>query len=129
MPVTANKLFRINVSTDNLTATLSLNGDVPPSGVSAEQIEKEITDLGIQIDEQSKKNIAQFAATSARKSYGHRPFLLPSLNPFHNIKGGTASADTNYNIVLIYHTFHLPGKNLVKRVIIGNGSNNRGVCG
>jgi len=87
MSVTANKLFRINVSKDNLTATLSLNGEVPPSDVSTEQIEKEITDLGIQIDEQSKKNIAQFAAELAQQKIPEVIVAAQGTPPQHDQNG------------------------------------------
>lgn len=87
MPVTANKLFRINVSNDKLTATLSLNGDAPPSAVSAEQIEKEIADLGIRIDEQGKKNIAQFAAELAQQKTPEVVVAAQGVPPKHDQNG------------------------------------------
>ncbi len=87
MPVTANKLFRINVSNDKLTATLSLNGDAPPSDVSAEEIEKEITNLEIRIDEQSKKNIAQFAAELAQQEAPEVVVVAQGAPPQHDENG------------------------------------------
>ncbi len=87
MPVTANKLFRVNVSNDKLTATLSLNGDVSPSGVSAEEIEKEITDLEIRIDEQGKKNIAQFAAELAQQEVPEVVVVAQGTPPQHDENG------------------------------------------
>ena len=87
MPVTANKLFRINVSNDKLTATLSLNGDVSPSTVSAEQIEKEIADLGICIDKQGKKNIAKFAAELEQQKAPEVTIAAQGVPPKHDQDG------------------------------------------
>ena len=87
MPVTANKLFRINVSNDKLTATLSLNSDVSPSDVSAEEIEKEITNLEIRIDEQGKKNIAQFAAELAQQEAPEVVVVAQGVPPQHDENG------------------------------------------
>ena len=87
MPVTTNKLFRINVSEDKLTATLSLNGDVSLSDVSAEEIEKEITDLEILIDEQGKKNIAQFAAELAQQEVPEVVAVAHGTPPQHDENG------------------------------------------
>jgi len=66
MPVTASKLFRVAVSKDRLTATLTLNGPEPPdAGASAEEILAELKTLGLVGDDRSRQAIERFAAAVA----------------------------------------------------------------
>jgi len=68
MPLTANKLFKVNISEDRLLATMSLNGQAPPAyTVTVDDILDELKLLKIAVDDQGKKNIVAFAGQLANQ--------------------------------------------------------------
>ncbi len=83
MPLTANKFFKVNISKDEFTATLSLNPALPAETLPPEEIVKEVSDLGIVLDDQGKKTIADFAQALGQEAppesvviaQGHAPAL------------------------------------------------------
>ncbi len=87
MPLTANKLFKINVSNDQLMATLTVNGETPPGALPAEQIETEIADIGIVVDEQGKKDIAEYALALAESRIPEAIVVARGAAPVHDQNG------------------------------------------
>ena len=65
MPLTANKILKVSVSEDKLTAKLTLNKGATASSLTSEQIESEVGGLGIRINDQGRANIAEFATQCA----------------------------------------------------------------
>ena len=64
---TASKIIKVNVTDNNLTALVALNGDVVTETLTAEQITTEVGDLGIVIDEAGAKNIEHLAKIMAEE--------------------------------------------------------------
>lgn len=87
MPVTESKTFRINVSTDKLTATLSVNGTSPPGAYTPKQIIEEVSALGINIDEQSEKNLDEFCKTLAESTMPEPMVIAQGTPPVHAKNG------------------------------------------
>jgi uncharacterized protein (DUF342 family) len=67
MPLTANKLFMVNISNDKLIATLSLHTADPPDNMTCEEIFNQISGMKITLDEEGKKAVADFVAKLAGK--------------------------------------------------------------
>ena len=64
---TASKIIKVNVTDNNLSALMALNGEVVTDTLTAEQITAEVRDLGIIIDEAGARNIEQFAQVMAEQ--------------------------------------------------------------
>ena len=62
MPLTANKLFMVNISNDKLTATLSLHTAELPEKTSSEEILSQISGMKIIMDDNGKKTVENFIA-------------------------------------------------------------------
>ena len=67
MPLTADKLFRVNISSDELTATLSLNMEGNTSAVTADSIISDLRAITIAMDRIDKGACEKFAAELADK--------------------------------------------------------------
>jgi hypothetical protein len=67
MPLTANKLFMVNISNDKLVATLSLHATEPPDKTSFEEILNQIGGMKITLDDEGKKAVEDFVAQLTRK--------------------------------------------------------------
>ncbi len=67
MPLTANKLFMVNISNDKLIATLSLHTADPPDNMTCEEIFNQISGMKITLDDEGKKAVADFVAKLAGK--------------------------------------------------------------
>jgi len=87
MPLTANKLFRVQISDDRLLATLSLNGDVPPANVSAENIISEIQILKIVISQEGTQAISKFADALNQQQVPNPIVIARGTAPEHDQNG------------------------------------------
>lgn len=67
MPLTASKKFKIAISQDQMTATLSVNGEALPVEVSVDGLVKELKELGLKLSESAKKAIPEYIATILAK--------------------------------------------------------------
>ena len=88
MPLTENKLLKINVSDDRLTATMALaNTSVPAESLSAEQIIAEVAGLDIVLDDEAEKNIAEFATALAEEQIPEPIVIARGTPPQHDENG------------------------------------------
>ncbi len=87
MPLTANKLFRVQISDDRLVATLSLNGDVPPASISVDDIIAEIKILKIEISEDGSKAISDFAEALNQQQIPEPIVVAHGTAPEHDKNG------------------------------------------
>ncbi|MBN2063731.1 MAG: hypothetical protein JW745_02930, partial [Sedimentisphaerales bacterium] len=67
MPLTASKKFKIAISQDQMTATLSINGDSLPADVTIESLTNELNDLKLKISEKGKVAIQTFVSDIQKK--------------------------------------------------------------
>ncbi|MBN1846709.1 MAG: DUF342 domain-containing protein [Sedimentisphaerales bacterium] len=95
MPVTESKLFRIQISHDRLTATLSVNGDSLPPACTAGKIEAEIQPFKLFLNEEGRANIIAFAAKLAEHAMPQPMVIAQGDPPVH---------DENGQIELLYKT-------------------------
>ncbi|MCP4709423.1 MAG: DUF342 domain-containing protein [Planctomycetes bacterium] len=87
MPLTANKLFRVTVSNDNLTATLSLNLEAPPGAISAEEILSQVEELGILVDDDGQKNIEVLSEAFTQEETPEPIVIARGTPPQNDTKG------------------------------------------
>ncbi|MBN1765138.1 MAG: DUF342 domain-containing protein [Sedimentisphaerales bacterium] len=87
MPLTESKIYRVNVSSDALTATLSVNGDTPPDGPIAEDIIKEVGVLGIIVDEQGTRNIEAYVSALNKNQIPEPIIIAQGTPPTHDKNG------------------------------------------
>ncbi len=67
MPLTASKKFKIAISQDQMTATLSVNGDSLPADVTIESLLSELNDLKLKVSEKGKLAIQAFVSDIQKK--------------------------------------------------------------
>ncbi len=60
MPLTASKRFKLAISQDQLTATLAVNGDSLPQGITAKEILTEVTEVGIRVSQEKATLLDEF---------------------------------------------------------------------
>ena len=87
MPLTANKIFRVSVSSDNLTATLSLNIETPPGAISTEEILAQVEELGIVVDDEGKKNLEMLTEAFTRDEMPEPAVIARGVPPQNDKKG------------------------------------------
>lgn len=87
MPLTANRLFKLHVTNDALTATLMLNANTLPTPQSPDEIAAEIAALGIILDDDSYKAIAQFAKTLEKNEIPEPTVIARGKTPVHEKNG------------------------------------------
>lgn len=87
MPVTESKTFRINVSKDRLTATLSVNTASPPGAYTPKQIAEEVSALDITIDEQGNLNLEEFCKKLAENTMPEPVVIAQGTPPVHAKNG------------------------------------------
>ncbi len=93
MPLTANKKYKVSYSKDNLTATIAINGETLPKDVTAQEVTSELIGLGLQINDEGKKNIQQFVAVINDKKQPETVIVAQGTPPV---------ADTNGYIKKLY---------------------------
>ncbi|MBN2375775.1 MAG: DUF342 domain-containing protein [Sedimentisphaerales bacterium] len=87
MPLTANKLLKVNISSDKLTATMDLNTGISAQSLTPEQISAEISALKIVIDEQGTENIKQFSETLCGGGTPESAVIARGKSPVHDQNG------------------------------------------
>ncbi len=87
MPLTADKLFRVNISKDNLSATLSLHAEAVPQGVTADDIYNQLNQLGLKVNEQSRENIATFVESLSNGNIPQPVIVVQGKAPLHDQPG------------------------------------------
>ena len=87
MPITANKIFRVNVDDDRLSANLALHKDTPTQAVPVEQIIEEVSQLGIAVDQQGEKILKQFAEELAQGKTPDPVVFAKGTAPKHDENG------------------------------------------
>ncbi len=65
MPITSNKIFKVDISEDKLTALLSLNTGVSAQSVATADIIGQVTELKIILNNEGKARIAEFTQALA----------------------------------------------------------------
>ena len=99
MPLTASKQFKVSYSQDNLTATIAINGEVLPKGVTAEDIQNDLKSLGLVISKEGSANIEQFAKDIAEAKQPETVVISQGVPPV---------ADTNGYIKKLYEEAEKP---------------------
>ncbi|MBN1435488.1 MAG: DUF342 domain-containing protein [Sedimentisphaerales bacterium] len=94
MPLTANKLFLINISNDKLIATLSLHVNDVPNNVTCEELLRQVRGMKIVVDEEGEKAVGDFVSDLANKG-------VP--NPVVISQGRKPIADTPGQIEVLYN--------------------------
>ncbi len=87
MPLTASKIIRIDVDRERLKAIIAFNGDTPGPTMTADEILKEVTDEGIMVDDQGKKNIETFAAEFTPENLPKPVVVATGKEPVHDRSG------------------------------------------
>ena len=88
MPLTDDKIFRVDIDDERLLASIAVNGELPTQDISADDILKQITLLHIKVDPTGKENIKALAKSLAEKKRPPNP--LPIANgtpPVHDQNG------------------------------------------
>ncbi len=92
MVLTASKLFRVDISSDGMTALLSRNSD-SPCKATPDQILSEINTLGIKINPDLRKNIESFIGTLS---------MPGKLEPVVIARGTPAVSDKNGKVEKLF---------------------------
>ena len=87
MPVTANKMLKVNVQSDKHVATLSLNGNTFTAAISAEEIAEQVQELGIILNDEGREAIVAFAEELAGEKVPE-PVVVARGKPPVNDKNG-----------------------------------------
>jgi len=87
MPLTADKIYKVNISSDNLTATMSINTKPPPGNPIPDEIVTQIKALGLVIDAEGVKAIEDFAAALADKKVPKPVVVARGKPPQHDQPG------------------------------------------
>jgi len=87
MPLTASKLLRVNISDDGLTATLLLHNEAAPAALTADEIQKEVCDLGLVLNAESAQEIKKFAQALAEKTIPEPIMIARGTAPVHDKNG------------------------------------------
>ena len=81
MPLTADKLFMVNISNDNLIATLSLHATEPPDNVTSQEILNQISAMKITLDDEGKKAVEDFVAKLTKGDIPDPAIIARGRNP------------------------------------------------
>ena len=87
MPLTASKILKVHVSDDLLTATASLNAATVTKALTTAQIQAELSEMGLVLDDQGKKNIEAFAAALAEGVVPEAIVIARGTAPVHDENG------------------------------------------
>ena len=88
MPLTDDKIFRVDIDDKRLTASIAVNGELPEKELSSDDILKQLEQLNIKVDHPGKKNIEALAKSLAEKQIPPEPVPVANGTPPVHDKNG-----------------------------------------